>query len=142
MFHWTVSEAVHTKASTDEIWSMWQDVHTWPKWDKELDWCEISGPFASGAKGRLKPKGWFAAQFVITKVAEGKSFEDETHMPFTRVVFDHRIQELGNENLIIHSVTTSGLLAPLLWLFLGRKLKKGLRTSIETLAHLAEQGIG
>lgn len=32
MFKWTHSEEISTQASAEQIWSMWEDVATWPCW--------------------------------------------------------------------------------------------------------------
>ena len=138
MFSWTISERVNTIASPQDIWAIWKDVQNWPQWDKDLEWCSIDGPFEEGTRGQLKPKNWLVTTFLITTVNHEKSFSDETRMPFTRVSFNHEINQINGENQIIHSVSAKGLLAPLLKLTLGRPLKKEFKKTLMRLALHAE----
>ncbi|MGL5626624.1 MAG: hypothetical protein ACRDDW_03775 [Candidatus Rhabdochlamydia sp.] len=94
----------------------------WPKWDHELEWSFLDGPFIVGSTGKLKPKGWFASKFSIVSVEEGKEHVDRTEMPFTKIIFSHSL--IASENgqvAIVHHVEVSGLLAPLLWLTTSHK---------------------
>lgn len=139
MFDWTVTEKVNTKASKEEIWAIWQDVQNWPKWDADLEWSTIEGPFEEGSKGQLKPRGWPVTAFMITKLSCENSFETETCMPFTKVIFEHQIKQVDGKNQIIHTASAKGLLAPILKLTLGRKLKREFIHSLKQLAKLAEE---
>jgi len=139
MFNWKVTEKVSTKASKEEIWAIWEDVQNWPMWDNDLEWSRIEGSFEEGAKGELKPKGWPVTSFLITNLSIENSFETETCMPFTKLVFDHQILEENGVNQIIHTATARGLLAPILKFTLGRKLQREFIHSLKQLAKLTEE---
>ncbi len=139
MFKWTITAEVKTKAKPRDIWNLWVDVPSWPKWDHELEWCSLDGSFKVGSTGKLKPKGWFASTFRLISVEEGKSHSDRTEMPFTKVTFHHSLAPCGNGQVsIVHRVEVSGLLAPLLWLTMRRAIKKGLPKAVNKLAQMAE----
>jgi hypothetical protein len=139
MFKWVVTAEVKTKADPRDIWNLWVDVSSWPKWDHELEWSSLDGPFKVGSTGKLKPKGWFASKFSLISVEEGKEHIDRTKMPFTRIIFSHSLMPSENgQVIIVHHVEVSGLLAPFLWLTMRRTIKKGLPQAVSRLAQLAE----
>ena len=138
MWNWKIEASAETKADPKSIWNCWKDVPSWPKWDHELEWSLIEGPFARGTKGKLKPKGWPETPFCITLV-ERDSYQDETILLLTKVVFTHQLQSLTeNKTKITHRAEVKGFLAPILRLTLGRKLKKGLPIAVPALARRAE----
>lgn len=141
MFSWSIEANCQTEAAEDEIWKLWTDVSGWPKWDKGLEWCRLDGPFAIGTKGSLKPAGSPALPFELTDVIPGRSYEDLTCLPFTRLTFTHTLIKLPDGKVQIrHQASCKGLLAPILFLTLRRDLKKGMPQSIRKLAEMAEKG--
>ncbi len=139
MFKWNIRAESKAKASPQDVWDIWTDVPSWPKWDHELEYSQLNGPFKVGTKGKLKPKGWPASEFCLISVDEGKSHSDKTRMPLTDVIFNHTVTPCGNSEVsIVHHVEVSGLLAPLLYLTMRMALKKGLPTAVKTLAKMAE----
>jgi len=140
MFKWKIHATAKAKAKPSDVWKIWTDVEAWPKWDHELEWSSLSGPFKVGTEGQLKPKGWFASKFCIISMEEGKAHSDRTQMPFTSVVFSHIATPCEESQVqISHSVEVSGLLAPILWLTMRFSLKKGLPQAVERLARIAEE---
>lgn len=139
MWKWQIEASVQTKAKPEKIWHLWADVAGWPKWDRELEWSELEGPFAVGTSGKLKPKDWKISAFRLSDVQYLKSFMTDSPMPFTRFRFHHTITtEKNGQVKITHWVEVCGLLAPILRWKLGKKLRDGLSTSVQILAKLAE----
>ncbi|WP_317992820.1 SRPBCC family protein [Bartonella gliris] len=134
MFQWTYSEEINTEASAEQIWAMWENVTTWPCWDHELEWVELSGAFKVGAVGKMKPKRGPKVTFTLDKVIKNVCFSDYARLPFTRMIFDHeyiRSTKSGSSNnKIRHTVTMSGLLAPLFGVIIGSKIKMHLRNAM------------
>lgn len=140
MFKWSISAEALAKAQPSDVWSIWIDVSSWPKWDQELEWSSLNGPFQVGTEGQLKPKGWPPSKFHLISVEENKAHGDKTVMPMTEIIFNHSVATLGNGQVrVVHHVEVRGLLAPLLWLTMRRTLKKGLPKAVSTLAQLAEE---
>lgn len=140
MFKWSISAEAFVKAQPSDVWSIWIDVSAWPKWDHELEWSSLSGPFQVGTEGQLKPKGWPPSKFRLILVEEGKAHSDKTVMPMTEIIFNHSVAPVENGQVrIVHHVEVRGLLAPLLWFTMRRVLKKGLPKAVNTLAQLAEE---
>lgn len=139
MFRWNFQADAMARATSQDVWEVWIDVQSWPKWDHDLEWSSLNGPFKVGTEGKLKPKGWPASKFCLTSVEEGKSHSDKTVMPMTEIIFNHSVTPCNKlEVRIIHRVEVSGLLAPILWMTMRRALKKGMPHAVKRLAQLAE----
>ncbi|EJF81416.1 Uncharacterised protein [Candidatus Bartonella washoeensis] len=119
MFKWTYSEEINTEASAEQIWALWEDVATWPCWDKELELVELSGVFKAGAVGKMKLKKGPKVTFTLDKVIKNLCFSDYAKLPLTRMIFDHEYigstKSSSSNNRIRHTVNMSGLFAPLIW---------------------------
>ena len=139
MFSWSVEASYKTTAAKEKIWDLWADVPNWPQWDIDLEWSKLEGPFATGGKGSLKPKGGPTFSFKLTQVVPYRSFSVATSLPLTTILFAH-ILEKGPDGThqIRHYADCKGLLAPLLFLTLRRSLKKGLPLSVHKISEMAE----
>lgn len=139
MWNWIIEASEEATVDPEKIWELWSDVSSWPKWDRDLLWASLEAPFAEGAVGKLKPKGWVVSSFLITKVRSLEGFSDETAMPLTRAIFHHKLTQLDNGKVrITHSAEVRGLLAPLLRLTLGKKLAVGLPEAVKRLIEMAK----
>lgn len=138
MFYWEFESSTLSHASTQNIWKFWSNVDSWNKWDAEVQWAKLDGPFTKGAKGTLKPNGWPVCKFLVTHVELDHKFHDVTKMPLTSMEFQHEMVVKDNLTKITHRVVVKGLLAPLLYFTLRPKLKMGLARAVKSLAELAE----
>ncbi|KPN61547.1 Polyketide cyclase / dehydrase and lipid transport [Aliiroseovarius crassostreae] len=136
MFTWTYSETVPTHASASQIWAHWQDTENWPAWDSELDWVRLEGPFEVGTTGKMKPSAGPEVAFELSEVSHEKSFSDTARLPLTKMVFQHEYlpQPDTETGQIRHTVSMTGLLAPLFGQVIGRQIKAHLRSAMETLS--------
>ncbi|WP_273720137.1 MULTISPECIES: hypothetical protein [unclassified Bartonella] len=144
MFKWTYSEEINTEASAEQIWAMWEDVTTWPCWDYELEWVELSGAFKVGATGQMKPKKGPKVTFTLDKVIKNVCFSDYTRLPFTHMNFNHEYiistDSNSSKNKIRHTVTMSGLLSPFFGMIIGTKIKQHLRYAMTEMSRRALTG--
>jgi len=139
MFEWTIQAMSKAHATENDVWEIWTDVASWPKWDQDLEWAALDGEFKTGTKGKLKPKGWFKSYFRITAVENKKYFCNESKMPWTKVIFSHSVAPREESAVQIkHHVRVTGLLAPLLFFTLRNKLKQELPKAVSKLASHAE----
>jgi len=136
---WSCDYATETKASSKAVWRLWADVSNWKRWDSEVLWSRLDGPFAVGTSGVLKPKHGPQAKFVLSEVEPEKRFVDKTKVLGTTVTFIHELQAMPNGTKIMHRVEITGLLAPVLGATVGRQLKAGLPSAVQNLAKLAER---
>lgn len=139
MFTWELRAEAITTATPADIWKVWTDVSAWPKWDHDLEWARLDGPFTAGTNGELKPKGWFSSKFQLIAVEKNKHHSDKTAMPLTQVIFHHSIVPHDPYKIrVVHHIKATGLLAPLLYFTMRKKLQKGLPEAVERLVKLAE----
>ncbi|CDG22244.1 conserved protein of unknown function [Xenorhabdus poinarii G6] len=140
MFIWNYSEEVITDATPEQIWAMWQDVSSWPCWDKELQWVRLNGNFTKGSTGRMKSVGGPEVDFTLSHVEPLRSFSDVAKLPLTTLVFDHEYITPPDENVparIRHAVTMTGWLAPVFGYLIGSKIKNHLRDAMKELSRRA-----
>ncbi|MEQ1977496.1 MULTISPECIES: hypothetical protein [unclassified Xenorhabdus] len=139
MFTWNYSEEIVTEATPEQIWAMWQDVSSWPGWDKEIKWARLNGNFKKGSTGRMKPISGPEVNFTLNHVEPLHSFSDVAKLPLTTLVFDHEYIN-STDTLparIRHSVTMKGWLAPMFGHLIGSKIKNHLRDAMTELSRHA-----
>ena len=140
MFTWTYSETVPTTATREQIWDMWRDAETWPAWDSELDWVNLGGEFAKGTKGRMKPSRGPEIDFVLDEVIPNQSFSNKAQLPLTTMMFRHEYlspSDTGQTAQARHSVTMTGMLAPLFGRVIGSTFRTHLRAAMLELVRRA-----
>lgn len=87
--------------SAEALWSLYEDVSTWPDWDAEAEWVTRDGPFATGTTGTMKFKGQDPLHYRLAKVDPGREFVDETPVGELTVRVSHLLQPLGPEKVRI-----------------------------------------
>ncbi|HSW81459.1 MAG TPA: SRPBCC family protein [Candidatus Saccharimonas sp.] len=107
------------------IWDIVTDVKNWPVWDPHEEGARLDGPFAQGTKGWSKPKGGPPADWVITKVIDHNFWASESPMPGGKISGENTFEPLANGQVkLTKTVTVSGPLVPLFWLYFGRMIKR------------------
>lgn len=133
MFKWEFTETIETDATPEQIWSLWENVNTWPLWDKEISWVKLHGPFLAGTHGQMKPIDGPKVNFTLIEVEKNKKFIDQAKLPLTVMNFSHFYHvptSEGGKSTIQHHVEIKGLLAPLFGFIIGRKIKKHLKQAM------------
>lgn len=140
MFKCSVQGEAECVARSPLIWKYWSDTSLWPEWDSEIEWGKIDGPFATGSKGEMKPRNWFLIRFSLIGVEKEKRFATQSYFLFTRVEFHHMMIPLAPSKIkLVHRGELTGFLAPLLYLFLGWKMKKALQNAVDNLSKIVEK---
>lgn len=122
------SAEVTSPASPEAFFVRWADMGTWPEWNTDTVWVRLDGPFATGATGRLKPKGGPAVRFVLTSVVPGQEFVDTSMLPGAHLVFRHTVRSSPAGGCAVRvDVTLDG---PLAWVW-NALLGKGFRTNAQ-----------
>ena len=140
MLTWTHQTDVPTTASAAQVWHLWADPATWPKWDDGLTSVVLDGAFIAGTRGRLTPKGGPAVRFTILTAEPPYGFHDRSYLPLTHLDFIHRYQPAEGTSAarILHRVEMRGILTPLFRRLIGRDIARTLPETLRTLARLAE----
>ena len=121
------SEARSTAAPA-AFFRKWEDMASWPEWNSDVEWVRLDGPFATGSRGVLKPKGGPRVKFVIESLVPDREFVDVSLLAGARLTFRHVVEPLSEGGS--HVQVTVTMTGPLRWLWL-RILGSGLKTSLQ-----------
>jgi Polyketide cyclase / dehydrase and lipid transport len=97
----TYTHTVEADVSAEAVWSLYDDVATWPLWDAETEWVTRDGPFAAGSTGTMKFHGQEPLRYRLAKVERGREFVDETPVGELVVRVSHRLDPLQSGRLRI-----------------------------------------
>jgi len=133
-----VEHRITIAAAPSVIFSIYEDVANWHKWDPDTKQASLEGPFQVGSKGRLTPTKGNTVSMVLTSVAQSQHFTVESKIPLFRMVFEHELRPAGAGVEVTHRVTFSGLLSFILAPMLTKQLNAGLPVTLANLKALAE----
>ena len=87
---------LETPADSAAIYNLFQDVSTWPTWDKGIESVELFGQFVPGTSGKMKLFDQDPFDFTLTTVEPNRGFADETPIPGMgiSVIFNHILTPL------------------------------------------------
>lgn len=135
---WTCEESVEARVSPEEAWAAWTDVEVLAR-APDLESISIDGPFAPGARLKMKPQGMPTARLAITRVEKPRVWTDVARGPGWKMTFDHLIEPRDGSVRLTERVVVTGPLSGLLGRMLGGKLRGAARASVE---HVASQVSG
>jgi len=119
-----VKHMIETKATPTQIWKVWQDVENWKKWDPEIEFSEIDGPFKSGTAGRTKFKGTPVIKTLLTEVTDRKLVVQESFLSFAKIISYQIMRQVGDKTRVTFEVKVRGPLSLFYALILGRFVRK------------------
>ena len=134
-----IKHSIKTKAKPEAIWALWSKIETWPTWDHGIEGGQVDGPFISGSRGWLKPKGGPRVKFLLIDVQENKRFHDRSFLPLTHLDFIHTIETDGEFTVVTHQVEMKGLLTFIFSRVIGTGIKKDMPTAMLKLSEIAEK---
>jgi hypothetical protein len=136
----TITEAsARTTAAPAALFERWGDMATWPEWNADTEWVRLDGPFATGSRGVLKPKGGPKVKFVIESLVPGQEFVDVSLLFGARLTFRHDVTPLPDGGCDVRvAVTMTGPLARVWAGILGSGFRKTLQTDLDRLIALVE----
>jgi hypothetical protein len=103
------THTVEADVSAEAIWSLYDDVTTWPSWDAGAEIVTRDGPFAEGTTGTMKFKGQPPFDYRLAKVEPLREFVDETSVGDLIVRVAHQLRPLHSGRLeITYSVEIDG----------------------------------
>ena|ERR687887_199496 len=97
----TYTHTVEADVSAESIWSLYEDVTTWPSWDAEAELITRDGPFAAGSTGTMKFRGQDPLDYRLTRVEPLREFVDETPVGDVLVRVAHQLEPLDSGRLRI-----------------------------------------
>ena len=97
----TYTHAVEADVPAESIWSLYEDVTSWPSWDAEAELITRDGLFATGSTGTMKFRGQDPLEYRLTHVEPLREFVDETAVGDVLVRVAHRLDPLDSGRLRI-----------------------------------------
>jgi hypothetical protein len=91
----TYAHEVEADVAADAVWSLYEDVTTWPLWDAQAEWVTRDGPFAAGTTGAMKFRDQEPLAYRLARVEPGREFVDETPVGELVVRVSHRLEPLA-----------------------------------------------
>jgi hypothetical protein len=95
------THSVDTDVSAEAVWSLYEDVTSWPSWDAQAELITRDGPLATGSAGTMKFAGQPPLQYRLTKVEPLREFVDETPVGDLVVRVSHLLEPLPSGRLRI-----------------------------------------
>jgi|GEM_PF-4608053 len=138
MFSWQVKKEGVSKASAKRVWEIFTNFERLPEWDESAESCKLFGPVAVGTEGQMQMKGQSPIRFVIEAVEKERLYRDKAKMFGATFSFSHQLIPLNNGVRIIHTFRVSGFLAPILRLFMKKKLELSMQKALENLIKMTE----
>ncbi len=129
-----------TGIKKEDIWSIWTDVNSWPKWHDDLDYCKLDGEFEVGNHFMLKPKGVRPVKITLTDINQGTSFTDCTTFPGAKMHDTHALEETREGLKLTNILKVTG---PLKWLWIklvAQNVADTVPEEMEALVTLARRG--
>jgi hypothetical protein len=98
---YTYNHSLEADVSAKAIWSLYDEVASWPRWDAEAELVTRDGPFAAGTTGTMKFAGQEPLRYRLTKVEPYREFVDETAVGELVVRVSHLLERLPSGRLRI-----------------------------------------
>jgi hypothetical protein len=95
----TYTHSLDSDVPAEAIWSLYEDVTTWPSWDAQAELVVRDGPFAAGTTGTMKFVGQDPLRYELTKVEPLREWVDETPVGELVVRVSHRLEQLDGSRL-------------------------------------------
>jgi hypothetical protein len=130
-------EQIFPGLTKEAVWSAWVNVNGWSRWDDDIDFAQIAGPFQEGSEFVLKPKGGPKITIRLASVVPLKSFTDVTRFPLAQMYDVHEMTDTPSGLRIRSTIQVEG---PLGWLWrriVAQGVAAGVPKQMEALARFA-----
>ena len=114
------------------------DVGGWKNWDPGIEESSIDGPFASGAKGRVKLKKGPVIDIDIVEVKNPEWMAVEARVRLCHIRFEQNIIPAGRETKVNCKVMLTGPLSSLYGSMVGQKINVALQRKLASLRSFCE----
>jgi len=135
-----IYDEVFPGVARSAVWALWSDVEGWARWDEDIEYAKIAGPFREGTRIVLKPKDGPQVSLELTHVAEMQGFTDVARFPLARMHDRHMLEDTPDGLRIKIRIWVEG---PLAWLWewlVARGVAAGVPKQTQALVRLAQVG--
>jgi hypothetical protein len=136
-YHFNFTVSVNNKI--DKVWQALIDVENWHNWDTELIEAKLTGDFAIGTKGILKPKTGPKLKFYISEIIPNQSYTFNTIMPVGELVIKRSLSLENDRVQFTDDIAFTGFLKIVFGLMLGGQFRKVLPDVMNKFKELAER---
>jgi hypothetical protein len=138
------SSSIHINASPRVVWSILADVEQWPSWTPTVKQLVklTPGPLAKGAAARITQPKLPSGIWRVTEMHEGRDFTWVQKKPGLRIIGSHAIQSTPGGVRVTVSIRFTGLLAPVMAVFVRRLTVSYLATEAKGLKARSEERAG
>ncbi|HEX7211628.1 MAG TPA: SRPBCC family protein [Propionibacteriaceae bacterium] len=98
---YSFTHSVETDVSPEAIWTLYEDVTSWPRWDAQAELITRNGPFEAGVTGTMKFVGQDPLPYRLARVEPPHIFVDETPVGALVVRVSHLLTPLPDGRLRI-----------------------------------------
>lgn len=132
-------EKVTVAAPAGHLWSTLVDVESWPRWTESMTEVSVvgGGPLGPGSAVAIRQPGLRAATWTVTEHEPGRSFTWCSATPGLRTVAVHQVQAAPGGSVLTLTVRQSGVLAPLVAVLMGAKVRRFMAMEARGLARAA-----
>lgn len=128
-----------TKAPAARVWAIWSDPDTWPRWNPDIENCDVGGAIREGAKGEMTTKSGGRHDIAIQDVVDGRKFTlVSTGIPGHRLHFTCEVVGSGGGSRISQAVVIHGPLSFLFNPMMGGQIANSFPALLDGLAREAE----
>ena len=129
-----------TTADREQVWDLWADVQNRTRWDADLEYATLNGPFRAGSTGEVKLEGQPAREFLITYCEPLEGYTDRFFLPFYgKMDWHHTIRETRGGREVTFKIEVSGPSALILAPIMRKILQDDLPPTVDKLVSLAEE---
>jgi hypothetical protein len=93
------SHSVEADVAPEAIWSLYEDLETWPLWDADIVDVTRDGPLATGTTGSLTFRGQEPLAYRLADVQPLRCFTDEVPVGEITVRVSHVLEPLASGSL-------------------------------------------
>jgi len=129
-----------TMATREQVWDLWADVPNRTKWDADLEYAKIDGPFQTGSTGEVKLKEQPARRFLITDCKPLEGYTDRFFLPlYGKMDWHHTMRDTKDGLQVTFRIEVTGPSALILAPVLKQILEDELPPAVDDLIALAEE---
>jgi len=91
---WKYEHSIETEAAAETLWARLADVATWTEWNSDIEKVELDGPFATGSRITMTPRGEEPVLLQLAEVRENETFVDVAQFGGVEIRTMHRLERL------------------------------------------------